>query len=68
VCGNRKQDKIMSNNIDKRSLAIYALVEKRFPFVPISPQRVRSAAKGVISPGLFENVGQGALVPVQMGP
>jgi hypothetical protein len=41
-----------------------SLVEKGLPFAPISPQPIRSAAKGSISPGLFENVGQGALVPV----
>jgi hypothetical protein len=45
--------------------AFYTLVEK---MASISPQRVWSAAKGVISPGSFKNVGQGALVPVQMGP
>jgi hypothetical protein len=54
--------------ISVRRLATYTLVEKGLPFVYISPQRVRSAAKGVISLGSFENMGQGALVPVQMGP
>jgi hypothetical protein len=46
----------------------HALVEKMSSIPPISPQRVWSAAKGSISPGSFENMGQGALVPVQMGP
>jgi hypothetical protein len=45
-----------------------ALVEKRASIRPISPQTIRSADKGSISPGSIENVGQGALVPVQMGP
>jgi hypothetical protein len=44
------------------------LVEKGLPFVPLAPNQIRSAAKGSISLGSFENVGKGALVPVQMGP
>jgi hypothetical protein len=44
------------------------VVKKGLPFAHISPQHVRSVAKGVISPGSFENVGQGALVLVEMGP
>jgi hypothetical protein len=51
-----------------RTAHVKTLVKKGFPFAPISPQPIRSAAKGSISPGSFENVGQGALVPVQMGP
>jgi hypothetical protein len=47
---------------------LVTLVEKGLLFAPISPQRVWSTAKGSISPGSFENVGQGALVPVQMRP
>jgi hypothetical protein len=38
---------------------VFTLVEKGLPFAPISPQRVWSATKGSISPGSFENVGQG---------
>jgi hypothetical protein len=45
-----------------------SLVEKGLPFVPLVLNQIRSEAKGSISPGSFENVGQGALVPVQMGP
>jgi hypothetical protein len=44
------------------------LVEKRASIHPISPQTIRYAAKGGISPGSIENVGQGSLVPVQMCP
>jgi hypothetical protein len=45
-----------------------SLVEKRVSFAPISSQTIRSAVKVGISPGSIENMGQGALVPVQMGP
>jgi hypothetical protein len=45
-----------------------ALVEKRAFIRLINPQTIRSAVKGSISPGSIENMGQGALVPVQMGP
>jgi hypothetical protein len=41
--------------------------KKGLPFDPFVPNQIRSAAKGSISPGSFENVGQGALVPVQKG-
>jgi hypothetical protein len=44
------------------------LVEKRASIRHISPQTIRSMAKGGISPGLIKNMGQGALVPIQMGP
>jgi hypothetical protein len=44
------------------------LVEKRPSTRPFSPQIIRPAANGHISPGSIENVGQGALVPVQMCP
>jgi hypothetical protein len=37
-------------------------------FTPISPQTDWPAAKGGISPGSFENVGQGTLVSVQRCP
>jgi hypothetical protein len=42
--------------------------KKGLPFDPFVPNQIRSAAKGSISPGSIENVGQGALVPVQKGP
>jgi hypothetical protein len=42
--------------------------KKGLPFDPFVPNQIRSAAKGSISLGSFENVGQGALVPVQKGP
>jgi hypothetical protein len=48
---------------------LQALVEKKgFYSPPLVPQPIRFAAKGSISPGSFENMGRGALVPVQMGP
>jgi hypothetical protein len=45
-----------------------SLVEKKSFIHRFSPQLIRSTAKGGISPGLIENVGQGALVPVQICP
>jgi hypothetical protein len=45
-----------------------SLVEKRPSVRPFSPQLIWSAANGHISPGSIENVGQRALVPVQMCP
>jgi hypothetical protein len=50
------------------ALSFNALVEKRASIHPISPQTDRPVAKGGNSPGSFENVGQGALVPVQRCP
>jgi hypothetical protein len=44
------------------------LVEKRPSICPFSPQLIRPAAKGGISPGSIENMGKVALVPVQMCP
>jgi hypothetical protein len=55
LCGQKKYPTVTSG-------------KKGFHSPPISPQPIRSAAKGSISPGSFENVGQGAFVPVQMGP
>jgi hypothetical protein len=52
----------------ERGGGVQALVEKGLPFTPISPQTIRPAAKGGISPGSLENVSQGALVPVQRCP
>jgi hypothetical protein len=42
--------------------------KKGLPFDTFVSNQIRSATKGLISPGSFENVGQGALVPVQKGP
>jgi hypothetical protein len=49
-------------------LLVLTLVEKNPSIRPFSPQLIRPAAKGGISPGSIENVGQGALVLVQMCP
>jgi hypothetical protein len=43
------------------------LVEKRVFIHPFSPQTIRSATNMSISLGSNKNVGQEALVPVQMG-
>jgi hypothetical protein len=61
------QQKLLQN-LGKNWKTRQPLLEKGLPFAPISPQTVQSAAKRGISPGSIENVGQGALVPVQMGP
>jgi hypothetical protein len=46
-----------------------ALTSRKRPSIrPFSPQLIRPAAKGGINPDSIENVGQGALVPVQMCP
>jgi hypothetical protein len=42
--------------------------KKGLPFDTFVSNQIRSATKGLISPGSYENVGQGALVPVQKGP
>jgi hypothetical protein len=42
--------------------------KKGLPFDTFISNQIRSATNGHISPGSFENVGQGALVPVQKGP
>jgi hypothetical protein len=45
-----------------------SLLEKRSSIWTFSPQTIRSAANGRISPSSIENVGQGSLVPAQMCP
>jgi hypothetical protein len=42
--------------------------KKGLPFDTYVSNQIRSATNGLISPGSFENMGQGALVPVQKGP
>jgi hypothetical protein len=44
----------------------HPLVEKGLPFAPFSPQTIWSATNMSISPSSNENMGQKALVPVQM--
>jgi hypothetical protein len=50
------------------SRIVHTLVEKWPSIRPFSPQSIWLAANGHISPGSIENVGQGALVPVQICP
>jgi hypothetical protein len=55
-------------DIDKNANSLAgSLVEKRASIHPFSPQTIRSATNVSISPGSNENVGQEALVSVQMG-
>jgi hypothetical protein len=52
----------------ERYAAIIHWWKKGLPFDRFVLNQIRSAAKGSISPGSFENMGQGALVPVQKRP